>query len=95
MEYIKSFLLQYGLIYLLLISAVSAATTVADKIAAKRHVWRIPERTLFLFSILGGSVAMYLTMLAFRHKTKHKRFMVGIPVIFVIQAALLTFIFLN
>ena len=60
--------------------------TVYDKIASKRlprH--RTPEKTLFLLSVLGGSVAMYATMQLIRHKTQHKRFMIGIPLIIVAQ----------
>ena len=59
--------------------------TAYDKRAAQRGLWRIPERTLLLAAILGGSVAMLLTMRAIRHKTKHTKFMVGMPVIIVLQ----------
>ena len=75
------------LIYLALISLISIITTAWDKHCAKRDMWRVPEKTLIIMSILGGSVAMYVTMKTIRHKTKHPKFMVGIPVIIFLQAA--------
>ena len=75
--------------YLALISLTSVIVTIYDKWAAKhnpRH--RVPEATLLLFSLIGGSVAMLVTMLTIRHKTKHMKFMIGIPLILVLQAAL-------
>ncbi len=82
------------LIYLVAISLVSIVVCCYDKFAAKhnpRH--RTRERTLLLLSALGGSVAMFITMQIIRHKTKHVKFMLGIPVIMVLQAALLIFLF--
>ncbi len=73
----------------LAIAAISVILTVYDKIAAKcmpRH--RVPEATLLLFSALGGSLPMYITMQIIRHKTQHKKFMIGIPVILAIQIVL-------
>ncbi len=75
--------------YLALISLVAVVVTVYDKWAAKhrpRH--RTPEKTLLILSALGGSVAMLLMMLGIRHKTKHPKFMVGIPLILAAQIAL-------
>lgn len=74
--------------YLLGISLVSVVVTVADKRKAKKGAWRIPEATLLGLAALGGSVAMYLTMHLIRHKTKHPKFMLGIPVIFLLQLGL-------
>lgn len=93
MDKLLNFILSYGYIYLIIISLISVIVTVVDKLAAKFHKWRIPEKTLFILSILGGSVAMLLTMLLIRHKTRHKRFMIGIPLIIIIQIAILTFLF--
>jgi uncharacterized membrane protein YsdA (DUF1294 family) len=77
------------LIYLAAVSLISVIITVYDKKAAiKRPNERVPEAKLFLFSILGGSFAMYLTMQSIRHKTKHLRFMVGIPFIMIVQIVL-------
>ena len=59
-----------------------------DKSKAKRGAWRIPEKTLFLLSIIGGSVGTWLGMYAFHHKTKHWYFVVGMPLILVVQIAL-------
>lgn len=79
------------LLYLLVISGISIIVTVYDKWAAPRHAMRIPEAVLLLLAALGGSVAMFFTMLIIRHKTQHPQFMVGIPVIFVLQIAALLF----
>ena len=70
------------LIYLAVISLISVILTVSDK-----RRYRISEFTLLLFSALGGSVAMLLTMLMIRHKTNHLKFMLGIPVIIILQVA--------
>lgn len=75
-------------LWLGLISLIACAVTVYDKIASKRlPQHRTPEKTLFLLAILGGSVAMYATMQLIRHKTQHKRFMIGIPLIILAQIA--------
>ncbi|MBR2353285.1 MAG: DUF1294 domain-containing protein [Clostridia bacterium] len=86
----------YPLIYLGMISVISVIVCIYDKIAAKhnpRH--RTRERTLLLLSALGGSVAMFVTMQLIRHKTKHVKFMVGIPVIFLLQVALVAFLYIK
>lgn len=66
-------------IWFILISAVSIIMTVYDKWAAKHKKRRVPERTLLSLGIVGGAAAMYLTMLLIRHKTRKKKFMVGLP----------------
>ena len=75
-------------IYLLAVSVIAMLVTAADKAKAIKQKRRIRERTLFIWSLLGGSVAMFLTMIAIRHKTKHKRFMIGIPLIIIAQIAI-------
>lgn len=80
-------------IWLCLISAVSVFVTISDKKRAQKHQRRVPERTLLWLSAFGGSVAMYLTMKKIHHKTKHKKFMIGIPVIFLAEAAGLAALF--
>ena len=76
-------------IYLAAGSIISVCVTVYDKRAAKKRPdRRIRERALFLWAALGGSFAMYLTMQAIRHKTKHLSFMIGIPAIMAAQIAL-------
>lgn len=78
------------LMYLAILSFLSVIYCLYDKIAAKKLPRnRVPERALFSLSALGGSVAMLLSMLLFRHKTKHKRFMIGIPTILFVQLCLL------
>lgn len=75
-------------IYVAVISVIAIVFTCYDKIAAtKRPKHRTPEATLLFISMLGGSVAMYITMQLIRHKTKHMKFMIGIPVIIVVQIA--------
>ena len=83
---------KYLLLYLLAISLISVTVCVADKSRAKRGKRRVRESTLFLLSALGGSAAMYITMRIIRHKTLHKRFMLGIPLIMLIQAAAFVFL---
>ncbi|MEE0843433.1 MAG: DUF1294 domain-containing protein [Ruminococcus sp.] len=77
----------YFLIYLALISLIAVILTVSDKRRARKHKYRIRESVLLLFSALGGSLAMFITMLLIRHKTNHMKFMLGIPLIIVIQLA--------
>ncbi len=80
--------MKYLGIYLAIIGLIAAVVTVYDKWAAKhnpRH--RTPEKTLLLISALGGSVVMFSVMQIIRHKTKHAKFMVGIPLIILLQIA--------
>ena len=82
--------LKIALGYLAAISLISIIVCIYDKIAAKHNPkHRTRERTLLLLSAIGGSVAMLACMLLIRHKTKHAKFMVGIPVIIVLQVALI------
>ena len=77
--------------YLKIISIVAVALTVYDKYAAQAGRWRVKERTLMLVAACGGAVAMGLTMHFIRHKTRKPKFVVGIPVIIILQ--LLFFVF--
>ena len=79
---------KYIYIYLAVISFIAIVVTIADKSKAKRHKWRVPEASLLGISALGGSVAMFVTMLIIRHKTKHVKFMLGIPLIIIVQLAI-------
>lgn len=76
------------LFWLLVVNICGAAAAIHDKRAAVRGAWRVSERTLFLLCILGGCPGVYLAMRAVHHKTKHRRFMWGIPAIFLIQCAI-------
>lgn len=60
-----------------------------DKWKAKHHRYRIPERTLFLFVALGGSLGGMIGMAVFRHKTRRRKFQIGFPVLFLFQVLLL------
>lgn len=77
--------------YIIVISLCSIVVCIYDKKISKRNnvKLRIPEKSLFIWSAVGGSVAMYITMHLIRHKTKHVSFMVGIPVIFVLQVVVI------
>jgi uncharacterized membrane protein YsdA (DUF1294 family) len=80
--------------YLTGVSIISIVVCIYDKIAAKHNPkHRTREATLLLLSALGGSVAMFITMQIIRHKTKHVKFMLGIPVIFVLQVAVVYMLF--
>ena len=74
--------------YLLLVNLIAFGTFGADKRRAKRGAWRVPEKTLFLLALLGGSVGAILGMRTFRHKTKHWYFRFGLPAILLLQLAL-------
>ena len=78
-------------IYLIVISIISIIVCIYDKKISKKNrvELRTPERTLLILSALGGSVAMFATMLLIRHKTKHVKFMLGIPLIIILQVALI------
>ena len=84
-------LLKIFLGYIAVISLVSVIVCIYDKKISKKNKveLRIPERNLLILSALGGSIAMFVTMLLIRHKTKHVKFMLGIPVIIILQAAVI------
>ncbi len=75
--------------WLLVINAVAWLLTVTDKASARRGGWRIPEATLFAVAILGGAPLMWLTMRYIRHKTRHRDFTWGLPLIIAAQCAIL------
>lgn len=77
------------IVYFLLISVVTVILTVYDKIAARKRAFRISEATLILCGVFGGSVAELITMLIIRHKTRHLKFMLGLPAIILVQAVLI------
>ncbi len=75
-------LLPYIILFLNILGFVMV---MLDKYEAKNRLWRIPERTFFLLSILGGGIGVFLGLLIFNHKTKHWYFMTLIPFIIIIQ----------
>ena len=83
------------IVYLLAMNIAGFSTMGVDKARAKKNAWRIPEATLFLVAILGGSLGSILGMQHFRHKTKHWYFVVGMPVIFFAQLALAILLYLK
>ena len=80
--------MEYLLLYLLIINAIAFVLMHIDKQKAQKRKYRIPEATLMGTAALGGSIGAWIGMQVFRHKTKHIKFTVGIPVIFGIQALL-------
>ena len=75
------------LLYLLIVNAVSFLLMLTDKQKAKKKLWRIPESTLMLSAAIGGRIGSLAGMYTFRHKTKHLKFTLGVPVILVLQMA--------
>ncbi len=85
--------MKYLLMYLLIINAAGFLLMLVDKWKARHGRWRIPEATLMGIAALGGSVGSLLGMYTVRHKTKHIKFTVGIPVILIAQIFLAIYIF--
>jgi uncharacterized membrane protein YsdA (DUF1294 family) len=77
--------MKYFVIYLCIINALAFLLMHIDKQKAKKNRWRIPEATLIGMCAIGGSVGGLLGMYLLRHKTKHIKFYLGIPVILVLQ----------
>ena len=73
------------LIYLVTVNAAGFLLMMVDKYKAKKKLWRIPEKTLLGAALIGGSIGAYAGMQIFRHKTKHPKFYIGIPVILALQ----------
>ena len=76
------------LIYLLIINVVTFIVYGIDKYKAKHAKWRISEATLLLLAAIGGSIGAWCGMKVWHHKTMHKKFKYGVPVIFILQVAL-------
>jgi len=74
--------------YLLIVNLAAFLLMGVDKARAKKDRWRVPEKTLFLPVVLGGSIGGILGMRVFRHKTQHWYFRIGFPLILVLQIAL-------
>ena len=73
------------LLYLIIMNASGLLLMLVDKQKARRGAWRIPETTLIWTAILGGSIGSLLGLYLFRHKTRHLKFTLGIPLILVLQ----------
>lgn len=81
------------LIYLVAVNVVTFFLYGIDKWKAKRSKWRIPEATLLGMAVIGGSIGAWLGMRVWHHKTMHKKFQFGIPVIILLQIALIIWIY--
>lgn len=73
------------------INIIGFSLTGIDKHRARKKMWRVREKAFFIISALGGCPGVYIGLLSFRHKTKHRYFMYGIPAIFILQLVLLYF----
>ena len=79
-------------IYFLEINIVTLLLCAIDKACARRNAWRVPETTLLLCAALGGAGRLLLGMLLLRHKTKHKKFYIGVPLILLLQFSAMFFL---
>jgi uncharacterized membrane protein YsdA (DUF1294 family) len=84
-------MLKVAFMYLLVINLIGFLIMLIDKQRAIHKEWRVPEKNLIGISILGGSIGMLIGMSSFRHKTKHKKFTIGIPFILLMQICLFIF----
>jgi len=82
----------YLSIYLILINMVSFGLMGIDKYKSRKNTWRIRERTFFLLSLFGGAIGNILGMVVFRHKTQHKSFYLGMPLLYFFNKVLLEII---
>ncbi|WP_294404497.1 DUF1294 domain-containing protein [uncultured Clostridium sp.] len=80
-------------IYLTIINLIGFIVMFIDKSRAIHKEWRIPEKTLLMISAFGGSIGMFAGMHVFRHKTKHLKFTIGVPLIFIIEIIAAVYLF--
>jgi len=85
---IEIFTLKNVLLYLLIINIIGILVMFIDKKKAEKGAWRIPEKTLFLITVLGGGIGTIAGIYLFRHKTKKLIFTIGMPVILVCEILL-------
>lgn len=86
-------LIKIFIIYLISVNIAAFIIYGVDKRRAKKQKWRISEATLFVLALIGGSVGSEIAMYIFHHKTRHMRFVIGIPCIILLQLTLLVLIF--
>ena len=84
---------QLIIIYLIAINVITFLVYGIDKWKAKRSKWRIPEATLLGLAVIGGSIGAWLGMKVWHHKTMHKKFQFGIPLILIIQLAIVIWLY--
>lgn len=75
--------------YLLLLNGIAFVLFGIDKLKARKGSWRIPERSLLVVALLGGSIGAWLGIKVWHHKTLHKKFSIGVPLIICLQIGLL------
>ncbi|WP_294153086.1 DUF1294 domain-containing protein [uncultured Clostridium sp.] len=80
-------------IYLTIINLIGFIVMLIDKSRAIHKEWRISEKTLLMISVFGGSIGIFSGMHVFRHKTKHLKFTIGVPLIFIIQIIAAVYLF--
>lgn len=85
--------MSYLILYLTVINATGFLIMLIDKHRARKGLWRIPEKALFLTALLGGSAGCIAGMQVFRHKTKHLSFTIGMPAILVLQISAAIFVY--
>lgn len=84
------------LIYFFAVSCTTAIFTFADKHFAKKNMWRVSEKDLLWVAFFGGALAEYLVMKLIRHKTQHKKFMLGLPAMIILHLVLfIVYLFLT
>lgn len=81
------------ILYFLTINALGFLLMLVDKHKARKNRWRIPEATLMGIAALGGSIGSLIGMYTVRHKTKHPKFTIGIPMILIVQLAAAYFVY--
>lgn len=87
--------MEYFVLYLSIVNAIGFVLMLVDKKKAISKQWRIPEKTLLGVAFIGGSLGCLLGMYTCRHKTRHIKFTLGIPVILVLQIAAIAFFLLK
>lgn len=96
------FYIELFIYYIAIINAITFIVYGIDKYKAyangkgvKNKKWRIPESSLLILAALGGSIGAWLGMMLFRHKTRHLKFSLGVPLIFILQFALLVYTYVR
>lgn len=84
--------MEFLILYLAAINLAAFVMCFWDKKKAEKGKWRVSEKTLFILALFGGSLGLYVSMRMFHHKTRHKRFMIGVPLIFLLQIIIIVYL---
>jgi len=87
--------MQLIIIYIIAINIIGFILMGVDKRRARKRVWRVPEKNLWIIALLGGSFGSLLGMRYFRHKTKHKMFTIGMPLLIIVHTVLIFWVYLK